>query len=75
MLLAGGLIVAKNKKSQASEARDRIDLRAEPDWVARVTRQARRLGISASAYIRLATSERLERDEASEPSQKSRLGD
>jgi hypothetical protein len=45
----------------------RHELRVEPVWLARVQRQADRLGISASAYIRLATSERLERDEATDP--------
>lgn len=44
-----------------------IDLRAEPAWVARVERQAKRLGVSLSAYIRQATTRQLERDEASEP--------
>ena len=51
----------------APEARDRIDLRAEPAWVARVIRQAERLGISVSAYIRAAVSRQLEKDEATEP--------
>jgi len=48
-------------------ARERIDLRADSEWVARVQRQADRLGVSLSAYIRQATTERLEQDEATDP--------
>jgi hypothetical protein len=44
--------------------RDRIDLRAEPDWIDRVQGHADRMGVSLSAYIRLATSERMDRDDA-----------
>jgi hypothetical protein len=49
------------------EPRDRLDLRAEPAWIARVAAQAERLGISVSAYVRQATSRQLERDEAEWP--------
>lgn len=45
-------------------ARDRIDLRADPAWVARVEVAAKRFAISVSAYIRQAVTERMERDEA-----------
>lgn len=48
-------------------ARDRIDLRADPAWVARVERQAERLGLGVSAYIRQATTLKLEADEATDP--------
>jgi hypothetical protein len=58
------------KPRKKSSPRDRIDLRAEPDWIARVQRQADRLGVPFSAYIRLRTTEALERDEASDPSLK-----
>lgn len=52
-----------------SEPRGRIDLRADPEFVARVEAQAKRFGgIGLSAYIRAAVAERLERDEASDPS-------
>lgn len=57
----------QNPPSQPS-TRDRVDLRADPAWVARIERQAERLGISVSAYIRLATTKQLEADEASDPS-------
>jgi hypothetical protein len=52
------------RKQDKSGPRDRVDLRAEPEWIARVTAVAERFGLSLSAYIRLATTERLERDEA-----------
>lgn len=52
--------------------RDRLDLRAEPAWVARVRRQADRFGMSISAYIRAKTTEALERDEATDESLKPR---
>lgn len=60
--------VGRKRKTQPSEPRDRIDLRAEPEWVARIKRQADRLGISISAYIRLATTRQLEQDEKTDPS-------
>jgi hypothetical protein len=47
--------------------RDRVELRAEPEWIARVTAEAERLGLNLSAYIRLAVNERLDRTEAAEP--------
>lgn len=56
------------KKPQPKDAtRGRIDLRADPEFVARVQSQADRLGMSLSAYLRMAVTERLERDEASQP--------
>jgi hypothetical protein len=58
------------KRADPPSGRDRVDLRAEPDWIARVQRQADRLGISLSAYIRQATSRQLEQDEATDPAQR-----
>jgi hypothetical protein len=49
------------------EDRDRIDLRADRQWIARIAVQADRLGISISAYIRQAVSRQLERDESDAP--------
>lgn len=49
--------------------RERVELRADPEWIRRIYRQATRLGISVSAYIRQAVTLRLERDEADEPKQ------
>jgi hypothetical protein len=48
-------------------ARDRIDLRADRAWVARIERQASRFSLTVSAYIKQATSQALERDEATDP--------
>jgi predicted HicB family RNase H-like nuclease len=53
--------------SSADDERDRIDLRAEPELVARLKRQAKRLGISMSAYIRLAVTRQVEQDESNDP--------
>jgi hypothetical protein len=70
-LLARKPAVAKRKRPKPPEdttpARDRIDLRADPVWVARVERQAARLGMTVSSYIRGAITRALEADEATEP--------
>lgn len=58
--------------STMAEPRDRIDLRAEPEWIARIKAQASRLGMGASAYIRMAVTLKLEADEADEQSRKPR---
>jgi predicted HicB family RNase H-like nuclease len=55
--------VARPKKPTPSI---RFDIRAEPEWLARVNRQAERLGLSAAAYVRQAVAERLMRDEATD---------
>lgn len=64
--------VAKSRKNTPPEGdtpptRDRIDLRADPAWIARVERQAERRGITVSAYIKQAVSLAVEADEAREP--------
>jgi hypothetical protein len=46
------------------DERDRIDLRADPEFISRVKVQAKRKRMSSSAYIRQAVMERLEADEA-----------
>jgi hypothetical protein len=61
-----GPSVAKKKVKPSG----RIELRAELEWIARVERQAERFGVGLSGYIRLAVAERLERDEATDPSVK-----
>jgi predicted HicB family RNase H-like nuclease len=62
--------MAKDKKPPPAESRDRFDLRIEPSLRRRIERQAERLGINASAYLRLAVTLKLEADEASEPKKK-----
>jgi hypothetical protein len=57
----------KANKIEPDAHRGRIDLRAEPEFVARIERQSRRLGLSLSGYVRLAVSRQLEADEATEP--------
>jgi len=42
--------------------RDRIEIRAEADWVNLVSEEAARLGLSISAYLRLAANEKLARE-------------
>jgi hypothetical protein len=61
--------VAKKDSRKPSEPAARYEIRVEPDWIARVQRQAERLGISAAAYIRQATTRQLEADEATDPDQ------
>jgi hypothetical protein len=63
-------IVGRQRKQEVPEplpTRNRVDLRADPAWVARVERQAERLGITVTAYIKQATSRALETDEATDP--------
>lgn len=57
----------KKKPVPAEAPRDRIDLRCEAAWVARLTAQARRRGLTVSAYIRQAVTKELEADEATDP--------
>jgi hypothetical protein len=57
-LLAGAIEVTRKRPNPE---RDVIQLRAEPAWIDRVNAEAERLGLSLSAYIRLAVNERLER--------------
>lgn len=56
--------VARPKKPTPSV---RFDIRTDPEWLARVNRQADRQSLSAAAYIRQAVAEKLERDEATDP--------
>jgi len=70
MATSGLLELPITMPNENQPPRDRVDLRADPAWIARVQKQADRLGIALSAYIRLATSERLERDEESMPKKK-----
>jgi hypothetical protein len=42
----------------------RFEMRVEADWLDRVAVVAKRFGLSTAAYIRLATTERMERDES-----------
>ena len=69
-------IVARKKGDSQEEGgrsgRDRIDIRADPAWVARAQRQADRFGISLSAYLKQAATKSMEHDEATDPALKDR---
>jgi hypothetical protein len=43
--------------------RDRLELRADSEWIARVTAVAERFGLSVSAYIRFAVTQHVEEQE------------
>jgi hypothetical protein len=60
-----GSKMAGRKKENLS--RGRVEFMAEPEWIARVYRQAERLGTNISSYVRQAVTRQLERDEAEEP--------
>ena len=42
------------KRKRPNPKRDRIEIRAEPEWIDRIVAHANRLGMTISAYIRLA---------------------
>lgn len=54
-------------RNRADEERERIDLRASKGLVARARRQAQRLNMPLSVYIRQAMTRAVEQDEASDP--------
>ena len=47
--------------------RDRVELRADPEWIARVSSAAERFSLSLSAFIRMVVTERLEELERNPP--------
>jgi hypothetical protein len=51
---------ARVPRRKAKMDRDRFEVRAQPAWIARVTRAAERFGLSLSAFVRLVVTERLE---------------
>jgi hypothetical protein len=53
-------------RKRPNPERDRIEIRADPEWIDRVVNAANRLGLSVSAYIRLAVN-RMLGEEFSEP--------
>src|SRR5262245_1815522 len=55
-----------NQVSTSHEPCDRIDLKVEPKWHARVMSQAERLGMDVNDYIRQTTTLKLEQDEATD---------
>lgn len=63
--MSASITLPQNKKPGGD--RERLEIRAPADWIDRVTDIASRLGLSLSAYVRLAVNERLAKDEASAP--------
>ena len=54
--------------------RGRLELVADPELISRAAAQAARLGISLSAYVRVAISLKVERDEADAPPPRKKNG-
>lgn len=48
-------------KQRENFDRERIEVRADPEWIQLVVEEASKLGLGLSAYIRLAVNERLRR--------------
>jgi hypothetical protein len=72
-MASGTLAVAPRKKENFD--RERIEIRADAAWIAKVTSEAERLGLSLSAYIRLAVNERMERTADAKRARRSRSDD
>jgi hypothetical protein len=49
--------------------RERVEFKAEPEWIARVVEHGQSLGLSLSAFIRLAVNEKIHRMDAEMPQQ------
>jgi hypothetical protein len=65
-----GRKVAGRKKENYT--RGRVEFQADPEWIERVDRQARRLGMNISVYVRWATTKQLDHDEMEEAERKPR---
>jgi hypothetical protein len=66
------VMAGRRKKNMT---RDRMELKAEPEWIARLTRVAKKLGLSLSAYVRLALTEDMDDRESRWKEQGIRLED
>jgi hypothetical protein len=65
--MPASLGVKKVPKRKQNMKRDRLEIRADPGWIARLTRAAERFGLSLSAFIRMVVSERMEELERNPP--------
>jgi hypothetical protein len=54
-------------KQRPNPARDRVELRADPEWIEKVLAASDRVGLSISAYIRLAVNRLMETPDFSPP--------
>ncbi len=51
-------------KRRSNPKRNKIEVTADPAWIARVAAEAERLGLNLSAYIRMAVTQRMDADAA-----------
>lgn len=61
-------------RKRPNPERDLVQFRAEPEWIDRVNDAAESLGLSMSAFIRLAVNERLKEMGAEQPGPRRRKG-
>jgi hypothetical protein len=54
-------------RKRTNPDRNRLELRADPEWIARLIAAANRVGLSTSSYIRLAVSRLMEDPQFSPP--------
>jgi hypothetical protein len=59
-------IPVPKKQPNPEPKQARVNFLAEESWVKRVDREAKALGLSLSAYIRLACNEKMRRDKEGE---------
>jgi hypothetical protein len=70
--MAAGVRDKQVPRRKSKMDRDRLELRADPEWIQRATRAAERFGLSLSAFIRMVVSERLEELDRNPPPEKGR---
>lgn len=51
----------------ASRKSDKLEIRAEPEWVERVKEAAAQLGLPAAGYIRMVVTQRMDLDGVAKP--------
>jgi hypothetical protein len=52
------------RSRETGKGRGRLEMKAPAEWIDEVSRVAESLGLSLSAYVRLAVNERIQRDRA-----------
>jgi hypothetical protein len=70
----GGREPVGRKKKESGTLDVRFELMTSAEWVARVEAEAERQGVTASAYVRQATSLKLDQDEAARRAHEARGG-
>jgi hypothetical protein len=61
-----------NGRRKENFERGRLELKADPAWIARVVEYGESLGLSLSAFVRLAVNEKMQRMEAERPPNRKR---